>query len=72
MKLSQIKKLSHGDILEHATIKNADGTPARARVNGKLKLWKTRPCDFKLPLKHGLYDFLYLEPSNASEWSIRK
>ena len=61
--------LRHGDILEHATIKNADGTPARCRVTGKVKFWKTRPSDFKVPVKHGLYQSFYITPVNGAEWS---
>jgi hypothetical protein len=71
MNLEQIKTLSHGDILEHISVKNADGTPARCRVTGKLKLWKTRPEDFKLPVKHGLYESFYITPDNATDWNVQ-
>lgn len=52
----------------HITIKNADGSPARCRVNGKCQTWKTRPNDFKLPVKHGMYDCFYITPANADQW----
>ena len=52
----------------HRTITNADGTPARCRKTGKLKTWKTRPQDFKLPVKHGLKNSFYLTPENIKEW----
>lgn len=39
---------------EHVTEKNADGTPLRARRNGKTQTWKTRPGDFRIPAKYGL------------------
>lgn len=52
----------------HRTITNADGTPARCRKTGKLKTWKTRPQDFKLPVKHGLKNSFYLTPENIGEW----
>lgn len=45
--------------------KNADGTPQRWRANGKCKTWKTRPNDFRLPIKHGLRDHGYLDQDNA-------
>jgi hypothetical protein len=52
----------------HVTLKNADGTPMRARVNGRCKTWKTRPDDFRLPMKHGLYECFYVDETNAGDW----
>jgi len=52
----------------HHSLKNADGTPMRCRVNGACKTWKTRPDEFRLPVKHGLKECFYIEPSNANEW----
>ena len=53
---------------EHVTIKNKDGTPTRCRAMGQCKTWKTRPDDFKLPVKHGLYNSFYITNDNANEW----
>ncbi len=53
----------------HATIKNADKSPARCRVSGKCKTWVTRPNEFKLPVKHGLYDNFYITEQNAADWN---
>jgi hypothetical protein len=58
--LEQAKKLSVGTILYHVENKNADGTPQRWKVNGKVKTWKRSPERVKVPLKHGLYDYDYL------------
>ena len=58
-----------GDIYHHVSANNADGTPARCRVNGMCKTWKTRPEDFRLPVKHGLRDCFYITPGNAADWS---
>lgn len=63
---------------EHRTLKNADGTPVRARRNGKTKTWKTRPGHFKIPVKHGLKGYFYIEWTlfdyggigNAVEWEV--
>ena len=44
--------------------RNADGTCVRWRVNGKIKTWKTRPGEFRLPVKHGMYDFGYITDRN--------
>lgn len=53
---------------EHVSLKNRDGTPVRCRASGKCKTWKTRPADFRLPVKHGLRDCFYITPDNAAEW----
>lgn len=52
----------------HVKVKNADGTPARCRVNGKCKTWKTRPNEFQLPVKYGLRDCFYITPINSKDW----
>ena len=52
----------------HRTAKDSRGRPLRIRPNGKLKLWKTRPHDFRLPVKYGLRECFYLTPSNIHEW----
>ena len=61
----QAIKLQHGDIIFKIGDYNADGTAMRWRVNGKCKLWKTRPEDFSVPLKYGLYSFGHLTPGTA-------
>ena len=39
--------------------------PIKWKANGKCKTWKTRPKEFKLPIKHGLYDYGYITHENA-------
>lgn len=65
---TQAAEFYKGKTLYHKTQRNADGTAKRCRVNGKLKTWKTRPTDWQLPVKHGLWDCFYLTPSNAKDW----
>lgn len=75
--LEQAKKLERGTVLHHATRRNADGTPQRWRVNGKVKTWKTQPNRVQIPVKHGLRDYNYvtenelefvdLEPAESSD-----
>lgn len=73
--------LSHGDILHHIKSKNADGSPVRARVSGKVKVWITRPDDFRIPVKYGMYDSFYISKienafdahkndDNAENWEL--
>lgn len=69
--LAEAKALTVSDVLYSGYYRNADGTPQRWRVNGKVKFWKTRPWDFRIPVKHGLYAYGYVEHtqhgnSNAS------
>jgi hypothetical protein len=52
----------------HKTLRNSDKTPVRCRKNGKCITWKTRPTEFKLPVKVGLRGTGYLTERNASEW----
>ena len=54
----------------HRTQRNADGSPLRCRVNGKLKTWKTRPNAYRLPVKHGIKQFFYITPENAAYWVL--
>jgi hypothetical protein len=58
----------YGDHFHHVSLKNADKTPVRCRVNGKCKTWKTRPAEFRLPVKHGMRDCFYIDNSNCDEW----
>ena len=59
-----------GQELWHATAKNADGTPLRVRVNGRCKTWKTRPEEFRLPIKHGLYSHGQIDHHTAHSWCL--
>jgi len=70
--LSEAKTLKTGTILHHKISENRDGTPSRVRVNGKPKTWKRSPEKVKVPLKHGLYVYLYLTEHNLDEWQIAK
>jgi len=58
------------DEFHHVSEKNADGTPLRVRVNGKCKTWKTRPNEFALPVKYGLYGHGKITHNNCDEWLV--
>lgn len=55
---------------EHISLKNADKTSLRCKRNGKTKIWKTRPNEFKIPVKHGLYNYFYIDQNNCHEWNV--
>ena len=67
--IEQAKSAKVGDVWYHVTRNNRDGTPLRARVNGKCKVWVTKPLSFQLPMKHGLKDCFYITESNMAQWS---
>lgn len=52
----------------HRLLRNADGSPLRCRKTGKIKLWKTRPGQFRQPVKYGLRESFYLTPDNIGDW----
>jgi hypothetical protein len=41
-----------------------------AKVTGQLKTWKTRPNDFRLPVKHGMRGYGEIVPSNISQFHL--
>jgi len=63
-------KASYRDEFYHRTLRNSDGTAVRCRVNGTCKTWKTRPDDFRLPVKYGLKECFYITPDNAGDWTL--
>ena len=64
------EKLSYGDILYHLHYTNADGSRQRWKVTGKVKFWKTRPWDFRIPVKYGMRDYGYVTPHTADDFSL--
>ena len=68
--ITAAKKLQTGDIIHSLTYNNADGTPKRWRVNGKVKLWKLSPRRFSIPVKHGLYDYGYITETNNKGFKV--
>ena len=55
----------------HSVIfKNAGGSPLRARRNGKTQTWKTKPEEYSIPCKAGLYGHLQITHQNAADWEV--
>lgn len=38
------------------------------RCNGSVRTWKTRPEEFRLPIKHGMRGYAYIDQDNASHF----
>ena len=62
--------MTHPAEMWHNTYTNADGTPLRVRSNGACKTWKTRPDEFSLPVKQGMYASDRINNFTAHEWSL--
>lgn len=63
--------LSPGQTLYHADLTDRNGRALRVRVNGKIKLWKRDPNNFKVPTKYGFYGRgIDITPRNAHEWLL--
>ena len=56
MTLQEAKELKKGDSLSHVTMKTRKGLPYLCKVNGNVKVWKTRPNAVRIPCKRGLFD----------------
>ena len=54
--------------MSQVAITKARQTCNKWRRNGATKTWKTRPNEFRVPIKHGLYDFAYLTHENADKF----
>lgn len=63
--LKQAKCLKPGELVCDSRHHNSDGTPARWKVNGRPKFWKTRPGEVRVPLKRGLYQYDSLTESEV-------
>lgn len=40
------------------------------RRNGRTKTWKTRPGEFQIPVKYGLYSFDYITHNMAADFHV--
>ena len=55
--IEQAKALRFGDMLYSTVDKNADKTPVRWKVNGKVQTWARSPHRIRVPLKNGLRNY---------------
>lgn len=62
--VKQAKKLTYRDTIYVKNQYGSDGYRVRWRINGKVKTWKRNPDKIEIPIKHGLYDYGYLDNSN--------
>jgi len=55
--IDQAKELKYRDIL-------VDSNGRNWRVNGMVKTWKKDSNRIQIPIKHGLYDYGYIDQDN--------
>ena len=71
MNRSDAVNAQHGQIFYHKYALNADGSARRVRVSGKCKTWKTRPTQFSLPVKFGLYTSLRITDQTCEDFLVK-
>ncbi len=54
----EIRKLGYG---KEIYLEAGCGCLVRCRVNGQVKTWRTRPNEYRVPMKFGLRGCFYLE-----------
>lgn len=45
-------------------------TVTECRPSGGVKTWKTRPAEFRMPVKYGLYESGAITHENAAHWHL--
>lgn len=65
----KITPLTQASTFYHKTKTYKDGRPLEVRRNGATKTWKTRPGEFKIPVKYGMYEYFYIDQNNANEFT---
>jgi hypothetical protein len=68
--LQEAKELKYGQILHSVLNVNADNSPQRWKVSGKVKTWKTQPNRVKVPIKFGLYTHGYITEHDLHKYYI--
>ena len=58
----------YGTVFYHRSFRNRDGSAKRCRVTGKCKVWKTRPKEFRLPVKVGWKESNAIDHWTCDQW----
>jgi len=66
MTLNEAKALQNGAMIHHVTKKNSNGSPMRAKVTS-VKVWKNRPDNVEVRVKHGLYDYATFDQTELDQ-----
>jgi hypothetical protein len=61
----------HASRFHHVSMTQASGTQCmRVRRNGATQTWKTRPDEFRIPVKWGLKVYYQIFDTEAAEWNV--
>ena len=77
LSVSEVKELYAGSRVKIHTSYSQHGIGlVNVKINGKPKVWKTRPNDVSVPVKYGLYecatiDYRDGEPSDSGLYFVR-
>jgi len=78
----QARQLTHGQIVHCEIVRlcvrhvgprgGVQTRTVQARVSGKVQTWKTRPGEFRVPVKYGLYEHGEITHTNANQWHVEE
>ena len=68
MTLTEAQALSPGQTLYHGVARNADGTPQRFRVTGRVRTWARDPGRVEIPTKRGMYETHTITEHDLKNW----
>lgn len=54
----------------HGILKDSIGGFQRFRRNGKTRVWKSRPTEFRIPIKRGLYQYGFIDHTNCNNFYV--
>lgn len=60
--------ITFDEALHAAVFLDSDGK--RWRRNGRTQTWKTRPGEFRIPVKHGLYAYGQIRETQAHLFTV--
>lgn len=61
--------LASGTVLEHVTLRNADGTPQRFKVTS-VKTWRRSPERIEIGYKRGMYEFGVISQHELCQFTV--
>jgi hypothetical protein len=71
MNMAQALRVSEFHTMCHRSVGPRGGIKESSviwRRNGQTKLWKTRPTEFRIPVKFGMYSFDYITQSEVAKF----
>ena len=66
-----IEQAVSAQVFYHTWKKDSRGEPVKVRRNGATQLWKTRPTEFRIPVKYGIMSRgqFQIWHTDAGEWN---